>query len=244
MKSIPIIALMLLTLDVAAGEGKQKIRIDLPDEFAATAQPNPVERRFWTRSKEPMKFGAFQVVDHHRGWRKESSRSSNVAPPWVPTSVEATESKWKDRFEFTLREGSVELARCECAIRGHSEGFAAHDTEVATDVEETLTCQITLSDGASPWILEVETTGGIENFRLVTDGTLSNDEQKFDIEAIDRMAGSNFRLPAAIGFQIVSGHRTVAAVDLTGRGTVYLPDDSMTARPIIATAAAAMLLRE
>lgn len=223
------LALLLLSalITVPLVAAIRKARIALPGEFTAVATSHAVTRTFWSRSKLPVRFGPFAVDDFHRGWEQTRRTSSGVTPPWFPLpqslNIEAESVSSENSYRFTFYEGEVARWKCACLTTSQSEGMSVKDVPVKGEGSGELLCHFAdAADETRVWTLAIGRHASLRKFREHASGELTDGTTTLSIEAIDKYEGSNFTIPAPVGFAVSRESRLIAAVDLTDKGTVYL----------------------
>lgn len=239
-----IAVLLAVSLPAVAVAGKRTIAA-IPEPLASTAEQNAVARKFWDRSKTPLKFGAYEVTDFSRRGKIEHGNSSSLLPPYAPdplhSDVQAEVRSWKDRFSFVLNENGTAAWEVECARNGKSEGFGRHGISIETSHDDRLVCGLAPlgSDRREQLDVSLSRTGVVSRMRA--SGEVSS-ESDLRLEGLTQLNGTKIHLPAPIGFLLLRDDAPVAAVDSSG-DLVYLPKEGED-RTFYAAIASALLLSQ
>jgi hypothetical protein len=249
MRKLTVALFFVLALPLEAGVIRRAV-IDLPDDFAAAAEEQKVDRAFWTHSKAPMKFGSYAVTEHHRGWERTRSSSTPVTPPWFPVraarNVEAGKSSSEHSYAFTLVSAGSPRWRAACLTRSKSEELTVIGIPVKAEGTADLICRLaSVEDESQVWTLSIHERGSLQDFSSNTNGELTDGTRTLSIDPVRKYEGSDFEIPGAVGLTVSENDAVVGAVDLAGNGSIFLGREGDAAsRDLIAAALAAVLLNQ
>lgn len=217
----PLLAVLLLAGCAAA-------QMPVPDDLAPTA-PLAVEGRQGWSHQQQLRFGPFAVLGIDRSWTRGSGLQV----------MAYDRQKRRQSFRFTLEEHGRPRWHVDCAAHlryGRLDGGFA-DVELKN--RSRLDCQLTDAVTSDVWTLALE-----ERRERPLRGALRQGTDVVTVEGTKRLAGG---LPAeeTSGYRLVRAGRSLAAVDVLGTGSVWLPESLAPAeRSLFAGTAAALLLLE
>lgn len=207
--------------------GCSSARMDLPADLAGLSAM-PVEGRQGWKFNEKIRFGDFEAREVDRSWTKGSDFRI----------LTYSSSKRRQSYEFTLVErGSARVnARCEAAFRAR--GAEVRGVEIVGTDRTALECAIrALDDPQDVWTLRMA-----EERERPMKGSLRGTGASYEVIGTNRVAGGVLPVENASGYRFQQNGHALAAVDVLNDGAVYLGSGER--RPVLAAAAAALLLHE
>jgi hypothetical protein len=237
-------ALLSLLAATTLQAGSRTARMALPSDLGTDAQILTVKSsNFWR--PHPGSFGEFEIKDFSRGWKRYRDRNSPAGPVFVAASlgIDATSRESKDKFSYTVYESGEIRAAANCEHHQASESVEVRGVPVSASSSGALRCTIMFPDESPSWELSLDSYGNLRSFRANSGGSLTNGEEKIDIQSVNKMQGSNFRIPAPIGFTLsTADDRTIAAVEVFNKGAVILPATAKPAERVVTAATAVALI--
>ena len=149
------------------------------------------------------------------------------------------------RFSYALYEAGEAKLVCNCEQRENSSSTTVRGIPVQSSGTMDLECTFMPVDDTPEWTLDIDAYGSLSQLRQTAAGTLSRLDERLQVDGVDHVTGSTFRVPAPLGYTFSGEGTTAGAVDLTGHGTVLLaPSIDPGQRYAIAAAATALMATE
>ena len=207
-----------------------------PPELSASAVEMIVTGRQGFGLSESFKFGPYQVMDVHRGWR--------VTTAWGIFGYGS--SKSEQPFEFKVHNHGKAAWQAHCAVGVRWTEMELNnfmDTggilEWGLTSHALFTSEFLQPDKEKPWKMVMKQ----ETQDRVMDGLLGDGDIRISVKGTRKLAGSTWPLTEATGYLFYRDQDLVGAVDVLNQGAVWiekdLPDPM---RSVLAAAASALLL--
>ena len=211
-------------------------RMAVPADLEARSDAFPCVGRGGFTLSEKFSFGPYEVADVKRGW------THRVA--WGIAMYER--SRARQQYEFALRAPSGQTWHGQAAtgVRKQDLKDAVAGGELTWGLTREVNFVARLGREGQPgaWNLAL----GEERGDVLLNGTLTDGQTTYRVDASRQLAGTSIPLMENAGFLIYDGTRLVAAVDLVNAGSVRF-DQALTPaqrEPLAAAAAALLLYRD
>ncbi len=230
----PFLSALFLTIGIGFfALGCTPIRMSVPPQLQDQGISLPVERSLWRGAlvKEDMNFGDYQVHHVERDWTDKQGINT-----WIGGQVEATQ-----RYRFHLQQNNAQSLEGRCFVSGKKTSIRPLAALRISSQQEALLCAFQQPrETASRWKLNIRTEGDI-----AAQGWLEIEDTRIRIQANHSIAGSSFPLAQPSGYVFRLEGQVIAAVEILGKGTIWLSKNLPASyREPIATASAALLLHQ
>lgn len=240
--------LLLLVACTPVSRNDPRLRLELPADFDSSAETLPVYRKAVARTKEPLRFGDYQVEEYRLGWNRSSERSSDVIPPYLadPVGVKAGSATRSNSFEFKLATGGEPRWLGRCRTSDRNEETSVRGVPVSGSGHKVLVCALAGLASSEEWKLTFEGDAVFRPFEGVAHGVeygeLTDGKTQYEIEMLNKFV-TGAAVPSPLGYRFTSGDTTVAAIALVPDTTVRLsPSIDPREKSLIAAAMSAILL--
>ena len=206
--------------------------LQVPEELG-NAQPLAVSGRQGVLWNQRIRFGDYETDRIQRS----ATRGSEERGVFVERE------RFRQSYEFTLRQGGVDVARVTCDTRAHERGVNVLGVEVGPGRTASLACDVAPADDeAAPWKVDLvgEHDAELAGTYLSTDRA---EDREYEIEGTRKIGGRD--AVETTGYFVSRDGRPVMAVETANDGTVWFASGmGPNERDVLACLAAALLVLE
>lgn len=220
--------------------GCQVARMALPQDLPSESSELIVEGRPLLILNNSFQFGPYHVTDVHRGWTRGGGYSVSIG------ATEFGSSKAKQKYELSVNEPDRPTWAVRCATTAdwsqlETEGFLGGRFGVEFSSNQQLVCTLKQDSGEKLSKLVMAQSASANETALqgiMTDGTT-----RIDISATHKLDTTPLRVSTPTGYIFHIKGRSVGAVEVINKGTVWL-NNSVTpeTRSALAATSAVLLL--
>jgi hypothetical protein len=230
--------LLLLVIGLSLG-GCKVAHMALTKDFQSGSNALAVEGRSLSFISKSFHFGQYDVTDIHRGWTRGKGLSISK-----DSDSKLSASEAKQKYEFSFNEPDRATWGVQCATQAgwsklETKGFLGGGFGIEFSSHRQLVCAL-------------DQDGGVKLSKLVMaqsadetalDGIMTDGATRIDISPTHKLDTTPLQVSEPTGYFFHINGRTVGAVEVINKGTVWI-NNSVTpeTRSALAAASAVLLL--
>jgi hypothetical protein len=206
----------------------------LPQDLQSESSELTVEGRSLMIFSKSFQFGPYHAIDVHRGWTRGEGFSI-----WGYSASEA-----EQKYEFSINESDRTTWEVQCTTEAdwrqlETQGFLGGSLTIEFSSNQQLVCTLKREGGEKPSKLVMAQSINDK----VLQGMMTDGATQIDISATHKLDATPLKVSEPTGYIFNIGGRSVGAVEVINKGTVWLNNSATPeTRSALAATSAVLLL--